>query len=270
MGRLLNGITMRTFISTLLGSACLVAAPATAQDSSIFDIPDSQSDSFIDVGAAAVSRETYVGSDDSDLLVLPYVNASYKGRFFVNPALGAGFYAIRKDKFRLAAAGNLSLGRDGKDTPFDSPLFDIDTGITGSVAARYYLPFAAIDVIGTVPFGGDLDGARLDTLLTTEVRPTDKLRITPGVRATFNTGGWINSYYGLNAEQAAFTKTPQLDYSTGLSTIGVHGAAYYTVTDTVEILGIVNYSMLVGDIKDSPLTPSNSGLTAAIAIARKF
>ncbi len=261
---------MRKITALMASLIALSTSLAHAQDSSIFDIPEDQAETYIDVGAAVVSRETYVGSGGSDTLFLPYVNASYKGRFFINPALGAGAYAIRTEKFRLSASGNLSLGRKGKDTPFNSGLFDVDTGVTGSLAARYYLPFAALDVVGTVPLGGDLNGARLDTLLTTEIKPLPNLRITPGVRATFNTGEWINTYYGINAEQSAAIKQPGLDYSSGLSTIGLHSAAYYQISETIEIAGIVNYSMLVGDIKDSPLTPKNDGLTLAAALVRKF
>lgn len=263
------------FLSLFLGMTafCSLDMLAYAQ-TSIFDIPPEQAESFADIGVAGVSRETYVGSEESDLIVLPYVNASYKGRFFINPAVGAGAYAINNDKFRLGASANLALGRDGEDTSFAGTSyaeeFKVDTTVTGNVFARAYLPFAALDVVGTVPLGGDQDGARLDTLLTTEIRPIENFRLTPGVRATFNTGGWLDTNYGINARQAAASGLTPVSYDDGLSTLGAHVAGYYKLGDDYEIVGLVNHSWLVGDIKDSPLTPQNTGITVALGIARKF
>jgi len=262
-------------LSLIMGTAalCSVATLAEAQ-TNWFEIPPEQAESFADVGVAGVSRETYVGSENSDLIVLPYVNASYKGRFFINPAVGVGAYAINNSKFRLGASANVALGRDGKDTPFAGTSYEeefkVKSGATGNVFARYYLPFAALDVVGTIPIGGDLNGARLDTLLTTEIRPIKNLRLTPGVRATFNTGGWLDTNYGINARQAAASGRAPVSYDDGLSTLGAHVAAYYTVNDDYEVVGFVNQSWLVGDIKDSPLTPENAGLTLALGVARKF
>jgi outer membrane scaffolding protein for murein synthesis (MipA/OmpV family) len=263
------------FLSLFLGTSALWSAATFAEaQTSIFEIPPEQAESFADVGVAGVSRETYVGSEKSDFIVLPYVNASYEGRFFINPAVGAGAYAINNSKFRLGASTNLALGREGQDTPFAGTSyaeeFKVDTSVTGNVFARAYLPFAALDVVGTVPIGGDLNGARLDTLLTTEIYPIENLRLTPGVRATFNTGGWLDTNYGINTRQAAASGLAPISYDDGLSTLGAHVAGYYKLSDDYEIVGLINHSWLVGDIKDSPLTPQNTGLTVALGLARKF
>lgn len=263
------------FLSLFLGTAalCSVATLAEAQ-TNWFEIPPEQAESFADIGVAGVSRETYVGSENSDLIVLPYVNASYKGRFFINPAVGAGVYAINNSKFRLGASANLALGRDGQDTPFAGTTYEdafkVDSSVTGNVFARIYLPFAALDVVGTLPIGGDLNGARLETLLTTEIRPIKNLRLTPGVRATFNTGGWLDTNYGINAQQAAASGLAPLSYDSELSTLGAHVAGFYKLSNNYEIVGVVNHSWLVGDVKSSPLTPQNTGLTVALGVARKF
>ncbi len=263
------------FLSLILGTTALwsVATFAEAQ-TSIFDIPPDKAESSASLGVAAVSLDSYTGSDETDLLVLPYVNATYKGRVFINPALGAGIYAINNDKFRLGAAANVAFGRDGEDTPFVGTSyeeeFDVKTGASGKVFARAYLPFAAFDVVGTIPVGGDQEGAKLDTLLTTQVKPIKNLTLTPGVRATFNTGDWLDTNYGINARQAAASGLAPISYDDGLSTLGAHVAGYYKLGDNYEIVGVVNHSWLVGDIKDSPLTPQNTGLTVALGIARKF
>lgn len=262
------------FMATAATMICGQYAHAQNQDS-IFTIPDSQNDSFADVGVAGVIRDTYVGSGETDTLVLPFVNAEYKGRLFFKPGLGAGVYAIKNDKLRLSASGNLALGRDTEDTPFkdlglDEDLLELNSTITLSIAGRYYLPFGAIDVLGTIPVGGDLDGQRVDTLFTSELKPIKNLRITPGVRATYQSAGWLNSIYGVNSNQAAALGTDTFDVGGQIATVGAHAIAYYQLPRNFEIVGVVNYSRLLGDIQDSPLVAENNGLTLALGIARQF
>ncbi|WP_427452422.1 MipA/OmpV family protein [Litorimonas sp. WD9-15] len=261
----------------LLISAALLTVPtlASAQDS-IFDIPEEEQLTFADLGIAAVTRETYVGSEESDLSVLPYINAQYKGRFFANPALGAGAYAIRNETFRLGGSVHYSLGRDGEDTPLLDEAFDIDGGFAGLISSRLYTPIAAIDVVANVPLSGDLDGYRIDTLVTTQFFPIENLRINPGVRATYHSGDYLDSLYGINDAQLAATTLPAgspvttLDFGSEVSTLGAHMAAYLDINDDFQLIGIVNYSRLVGDVEDTTLAPKKDGITAALGLARTF
>ncbi|GGX71097.1 hypothetical protein GCM10011309_21570 [Litorimonas cladophorae] len=265
-----------SFIAPFLFAALVSPLPATAQDS-IFDIPEAEQLTFADVGVAAVSRETYVGSSESEISVLPYINAQYKGRFFANAALGAGAYAIRNKNFRLGGSVHYSLGRDGADTPLNSDAFDVDGGFSANLSSRLYTPVAAIDVVGSVPLSGDLDGFRVDTLVTTQFFLFDKaLQITPGVRATYHSDGYLDSLYGITDAQLASAALPEnsditaLGFKSEVSTLGAHAAAYYDLSHDLQLIGIVNYSRLIGDVRDTPLAPKKNGLTAAVAIARTF
>ncbi|MEP1231211.1 MAG: MipA/OmpV family protein [Litorimonas sp.] len=247
---------------------------AYAQDS-IFTIPAPQNESYADFGVAGVVRDTYVGSGQSETLLLPYFKAEYKGRVFFKPGLGAGVYAVKNKDFRLSVSGNLSLGRDTEDTPFrnldlDKDLLEIDTTVTALIAGRYYLPFGAIDVLGSIPVGGDLNGQRIDALFTTEIKPFKNLRITPGVRTTYQSSGWVNSIYGLNDAQAEALGNDTFDINGQFATVGAHAVGYYQLPYNLELIGFINYSRLIGDVQDSPLVDSNNGLTAAIGFARHF
>lgn len=261
-------------LAILAALACLPTT-AAAQDS-IFDIPESEQLTFADVGIAGVSRETYVGSSTGETLVLPYLNTQYKGRFFVNPGLGAGAYAIRNEHFRLGGSVHFSLGRDGADTPLNNEAFDLDGGFAGLISSRLYLPLAAVDVVANIPLTGDLEGYRVDALVTTELYPFEKLRLTPGVRATYHSGDFLNSVYGITDSQLANVSLPvgsnvtAQNFGAEVSTLGAHVAAYYELSDDYEIVGIVNFSRLIGDVEGTTLAPENSGITAALGFARKF
>ena len=264
-------------INALLTSIafCTTLTCSAYAQGSIFTIPESQNASYADVGVAGIIRDTYIGSTESETRVAPYIKAEYKGRLFFKPGLGAGLYAIKNDRIRLSFSGNIAFGRDTADTPFrdqgfDPALFELDDTVTATIAGRYNLPIGVIDVIGTIPVGGDLDGQRIDALFTTQIRPLKKLRITPGVRSTYQSSGWINSIYGLDGTQAAALGTETFDLGGQFATIGAHAIAYYQLPNNYEFISLVNYSRLIGDVQDSPLVGTNNGLTAAIAIAKKF
>jgi len=257
------------------------AIPASAQNThsffgaqdGLFAISETRDRSFIDVGIAYVNRATYVGSEDTDNRVLPFARADYKGRLFINPATGAGVYWRNTDHLRMATSFSFAVGRDGDDTPFIGDRGEVDSSITLTNTVRYYLPFAAIDAIATVPLTGGFSGARFDGLLTTEIKPIKGLRITPGVRATFGTAGWTGSLYNIDPEDLAAIHTAGLSAfqaGGGLLALGAHTAAYYELPNDFQLVGAINYSALQNDAKDSPLSLENSGLTIALGLARHF
>jgi outer membrane scaffolding protein for murein synthesis (MipA/OmpV family) len=265
----------------LITALILSVTPAKADDSArifgeqdgLFAISEKRDRSFADLGVAYVNRATYVGSENSDNLVLPFIRTDYKGRLFINPALGAGVYWRNTDNLRVSTSVNFALGRDGEDTPLIGDGGEVDSSFAVTNALRYYLPFAAFDAIATTPFTGGFGGSRLDTLLTTEVKPIKGLRITPGVRATFGTAGWTGTLYNIDAEDLPALGITELDAfqaSGGLLALGAHTAAYYELPNNFQLIGVVNYSALQGDAKDSPLSVENSGLTLALGLAKHF
>ena len=261
----------------------LSALPATAaaqnsngffgEQDGLFAISEKYDSTFLDAGVAYVNRSPYVGSEETENLILPYVRGDYKGRLFINPATGAGVYWRNTDNLRLSKSVNWASGRDGDDTPFIGESGEVDGSVTVVNALRYYLPFAAFDAVSTIPVTGDFDGARLDTLLSTEFYPIEGLRVTPGVRATFGTDGWVNTLYGVDTETltaAGVTNIDAFEADGGLTALGLHAAAYYQLPGDLELVGVANYSFLQNDSKDSPLSPDNDGLTLAISLAKHF
>ena len=263
--------------------AALASAPAQAQ--SLFEIPDEEKETYLDLGVAVLSRAPYVGSEEDDLGVLPYVNAEYEGRFFFNPAIGAGVNVINRNGFSLAALGYFASGREGDDTPFvpdedettlsEAELdildeaFEVDGSFTVGGIASYTLPFARVDVRGQVPVTGDVDGFRGDVALTTRLPLGRNGFFAPGVRATYTTDSWNDVYYGISAEQSALTGLDLFEADDDW-TLGAHGIVSFEVGNDISLLGTVVYSALQGNLKDSPLTPDNDAFTLVGAVIKRF
>lgn len=254
---------------SLMGLGVAASLPAAAQDN-IFAVSESRARTYVDVGAAVLSRNAYLGSRERKLSALPYINAEYKGRLYFKPGQGAGVNVINKDKVRLSTGVNLDFGRRASDVPVLGQSGKIDTSLTASIAARYQFRYAVLDVVGSAPVTGNLEGNQLDVLMTTLLPLGERLRLAPGVRATFQDGDRIDAYYGINAQQSQFSGLSPRSYDSGLSNVGAHALLFYKVTDNIEAIANINYSYLLGDIEDSPLVSKNSGLMVIAGIARKF
>ena len=287
---------IRTLLAAALAPA-LLAAPASAQ---MFSIPDSERETYVDIGAALLSRAAYVGSEEQDTNIFPYAAGEYEGRLFFNPAIGAGVNLINDGSVQLAAVGTFATGRDATDTPFvfepddDSPVniapslplpktgavedaFELDGSFVAGGHFNVLLPVARFDVTAVTPVTGDIEGIRTDFALTTRL-PVGPVFIAPGVRATWTSDSWTESYYGFTTEQVNLLAaqglfSPDFLEATDVGdawTLGAHVLATWEVVDDVNIIGALNYSALQGDAKSSPFSPDNSGLTAVAGIAKRF
>ena len=269
-------------IATALATTLVGAVPAHAGP---FDIPESEQDTFLDVGVAYVGRAAYVGSDERDEDIFPYAAGEYKGRYFFNPAQGLGVNLINRDGLVVAPTAFFATGRDADDTPFILPAtgsgdrevtpavddaFDLDSSVTLGGLVSYLLPFARFDGQIQFPVTGDVDGFRGDLSLTTRLPLGDRFFIAPGVRATYTSDSWSNSYYGIDATQAAAVGLPEFDTGAGFHTLGAHVIATFEVVEDYNVIGALNYSALQDEAEDSPLSPDNDALTVVVGVARRF
>lgn len=273
---------MKQFTTTGLAliAALLIAAPAQGQViDDIFRVSDDKAeDTFLDLGIAAISRPEYLGSDEQGLLVVPYFNAEYKGRFYLNPYRGLGMHVVNTDRFRLSGGVSYIFGRDGEDTPFnltkssDPGAFDLDGSLAARASGRVNFKYGIAEVTVTQPLGGDIDGAEVTGSVATMI-PTgfDKLRLFPSLSMTWAQEDRINAYYGINTAQSIAVDSNQtITFGDGLSHYGASLAGFYAVTEKIEAIGVVNYSRLTDSLPDSPLVTQDDGVTATIGLAYKF
>jgi len=260
---------MTRFSYALLFSSLLMSSTAMAQES-IFAISEKQDKTYIDLGISALSTPEYLGSDDDQVRILPFINAEYKGRLFLNPYQGAGVNLINDGKFRVSGSAYFAPSRKSEDTPFTDPSFDIDGGALARASARYLWKYAAFDVTGSVPVFGDMEGAEVEFRATTLLPISDTIRIGPSIFAGYQTSDWLNTLYGVNTEQALAAGLTELSYSDGFGTYGAAATAFVKLPADLSMIGILSYTKLDGSLKDSPLTPRNDGIMGAVAISKRF
>ena len=193
-----------------------------------------------------------------------------RDRYYFNPFSGVGVNLINNDKLRLGGGVGLAFGRDGDDVPLLGDSGDIDPTLTARLSGRAIVGYAAIGIGAAVPLGGDIDGASFSASIGTRYPVSDRLTVVPGIRATYMTKGWANTFYGITQEQAAQNGLSPFLPGAGVSALDGYGIIFYEVREDLQVLAGINYSQLFGDVKDSPLTPKDSGVSAGIGFAKRF
>ena len=275
----MNGAINRIFItaSLLLG----LSSPAFAQagdwfpdellDVDLLKVDPKKQDTYVDLGGVVLSRAGYQGSDKQHTNFYPAFNAEYKGRWFINPFNGAGVSVINKRDTSLTTSLTYNPGRRSSDTPFDDPAFDFDPGAALKVSGRYRIKYVAVGGNFNVPVFGDMKGTRGSVRVSTLIPVTKQLDLAPSLAASYQSKSRMNDLYGVTAQQNLISQTGEFEYDGGFSGYSMAlGALWRTKKKDWAVVGVLNYRTLTGEIKDSPLTPDDDGILAAIAVAKRF
>lgn len=283
-------------LSVATASAAAMAALATPAQAGPFDIPEDQQTTYIDLGAAVVSRASYVGSEDTETDIFPYLAGEYEGRVFANAAQGLGVNLINNGKLQVAGIGFFASGRDADNTPFldeddaapemVEDAFDVTSSVTAGGLVSYRFPYAQLELQGQIPVTGDVEGWRLDATLATRLVPLERIIgegtiISPGIRASYLSDEWTETYYGITQAQSnalqgrtfgpAVPLVPGgFEVDGGFNSYSLFTLTSLSVTDDITLVGVVNYTLLAGDAKDSPLSPENDALTLVAGVAKRF
>ncbi|MEP6342936.1 MAG: hypothetical protein ABJ275_06430 [Maricaulaceae bacterium] len=83
-----------------------ILAPFLGEQDGLFAISRKYDSTYPDAGIADVNRSPYLGSEDTEDLIFPYVRDHYKGHLFINPATDAGACWRNIDNLRLSISVN--------------------------------------------------------------------------------------------------------------------------------------------------------------------
>jgi outer membrane scaffolding protein for murein synthesis (MipA/OmpV family) len=104
--------------------------------------------------------------------------------------------------------------------------------------------------------------------------PTDHLTLTLGPRLQFGSTRFAETYFGVNAEEAAASGLDEFDAKGGLLGAGIELGARYLFNENWGVEGAATWSRLVNDAADSPVTETGSadqykvrlGITRSISL----
>jgi outer membrane protein len=122
-----------------------------------------------------------------------------------------------------------------------------------------------IEFMGDV--GGEHEGYTVGFGPSYSYMPTDKLRLGVSAGATYASEDYNDTYFGVDADNAARSGLDQYQADGGIKDVGVGVNAMYSLDEHWGVTGLVRYEQLVGDAADSPIVDdegsAGQGLIAA-------
>ena len=97
----------------------------------------------------------------------------------------------------------------------------------------------------------------------------DDFKLKFGVRTTYADDDYMDTYFGVSGSDSARSGLKQYSADGGMKDVGVSVTANYAMTKSWGITGVVSYSKLLNDAKDSPLVDDegdDNQLGAVLAI----
>jgi outer membrane scaffolding protein for murein synthesis (MipA/OmpV family) len=233
-------------------------------------VPDWQ----LRVGIGSTFEPRYDGSDRYHILVGPSVDVRYRDLAFVSTGEGVGVNVIQGPNWRASISAAYDLGRRGHDDPSRlnglgniNPAPELKMAGEYVVSKEFPLVFRAAV---TRSFGGS-NGWTAD-LGTYMPMPgsSEKFFWFAGPSVTFADSTYMNSWFGVNAAQAAASRYPQYDASAGLKSAGFGITMIWFIDKHWFVTADGALKRLLGSAAHSPITQTKTDGVCDVSINYQF
>jgi len=282
-----TGIAAHSLFAATLGGITFLPAAALAQTPSPLgewqysvgiplqkmyqeNIPDWQ----VRLGAATSFQPRFEGSDRYHVVAGPSIDVRYKDLFFLSSGEGFGANVGRGENWRVSVAAVYDLGRRGQDDPQElNGLGNINAAPGLKLAAEYVVskdfPLVLRADIrryfgGSNGWIGDL-GAYMPMPGSTK-----KFFWFAGPNVSLADSRYMNSWFGVNQQQAAHSQYSQYHASAGFKSVGFGVSAIWLFNKHWFATADGAFEQLVGSAGNSPITRSRATGVADVSINYRF
>ncbi len=240
----------------LLALLSLTAAAAYAAD-----------DDHLKLGLGAAIAPRYEGADEYRLQPFPVVDAQY-GRFFARSGDGLGLNIWQSAQLTIGAGVNMMEGYSKSDVP------EGIGKLSNALGARVFVSTNAWGAIFTVSATQAISKSERGLIANARVSYpysiSERFRVIPSVSVNWANAKYMDSYFGINAQQAARSGLSEYRPSAGFKDVSLRLGFSYDLTKTWSITGVAGVSRLMGDAADSPLVRRKSQAVGALGVAYRF
>lgn len=232
--------------SLALSATTTAATPALAQQGPAPGVPTTiegqrqappqQADLTLTIGFAPVLSPAWQGSTDYALSIFPDIRLNYKDDIFFSVPDGLGWNAVNRNGWKIGPLAKLRFGRneDNGGSPFlitggsDAlqGMGDVDLALEFGGFVQKGFVNNQLRARAEVRQGtGGHEGVVADTNLSWNGMKRDRsLLYSAGVRATWASSDYTNTYFGVNALQSAATGLAPFRTGSGLVSAGVNAS----------------------------------------------
>ncbi|KXU82765.1 structural protein MipA [Paraburkholderia monticola] len=282
-----TGIAASSLVAATLGAMACVPGGAFAQTPSPLgewqysagiplqkmfqqNIPDWQ----LRLGVATSFQPRFEGSDRYHVVAGPSIDVRYKDLFFLSSGEGFGVNFAQGENWRMSLAAVYDLGRRGQDDPQElNGLGNINFAPGLKLAGEYVVsknfPLVLRADIrryfgGSNGWIGDL-GAYMPMPGSSQ-----KFFWFAGPNVVMADSNYMNSWFGVNQEQAAHSQYPQYHASAGFKSVGFGVSAIWLFSKHWFATADGAFEQLVGSAGNSPITRSRATGVADVSINYRF
>jgi outer membrane protein len=249
------------FLRLSIAAATLLAAlPAVAQQAS----DTAGGDRFkLTVGGGALYQPSYLGSDHYDVDPLPLFDLRYADRYFLSTRDGLGAnLAPQGSNLKLGPVLKYRQGRDQDDDDALRGMGDVDPAGEAGGFVHYDLRPFKLGAELRQGFGGH-DGVVGDLFANWSNKLSDTLMLTVGPRATVASKDFTQTYFGVDAGQAARSGYRQYNPDGAYYSYGLGANLTYMLNERLSLGTFAGVDRIAGDAADSPLVDQAGSPTQA-------
>lgn len=243
-------------MKTTLALAILAATAATGAAAQDFGFAGREYS--VDLGVGVDVGPDYPGSDDAE----------------AGPWLiwrNAGFGTARSqagEGFAISPSFNMVGEREASDNDDLAGMADIDRAYELGLRVSY--GFGPLNTFGSVRRGFDgHEGLTGEVGAKYRTDLSDRVTLWSGLLVGYGNGDYNDTYFGVDAVEAAPGR-PAYGIGGGFNKAAITFEARYALSDTVALLGEVEYAKLIGDAGDSPVVQDDYQPSLRLGIVRKF
>jgi outer membrane scaffolding protein for murein synthesis (MipA/OmpV family) len=250
------------------------ATPATSQEQ-----PEDEQVWSIDLGAGAMYKPDYEGSDDYEIRGVPMFGINYRDIIVLRgPSLMIDAFELTDtdlaDSLSFGPIVQFDPGREADDNPILRNLGDIDEGALAGVFIHYEAGPVELGLTVTQDATDRYEG------LIAEVEAGYGFLLTQRLRAQFEISGtwaddkYTQAYFGVTPEQSrASGRLRPYTAEAGVKDAGAAVFLHYLVSAHWMVTGRLAYRRLLGDAADSPLVEeegSRNQASGALFMSYRF
>jgi len=265
---------MKLYSLTLLSAFCLATPSLTFAQDRADEI------SAVDVGGTVLFRQSYIGSDQTEINVLPYLGLdNVYGFDLLGPVLKYELFdigtgrGVGKWSVRAGPRAAFDFGRDSDDSPTLDGLEDIDSSLLLGGFVRSSFGPIGLDISAGRDVIGGHSGFLSDFSIGTRY-PGNGWYVQPSLTVSWADENYTQETYGITADQALSSSLASFDTSSGFHQASASVLAGVELTKKWNLTGLFSYRETLGDFRDSPIIQaddgSTSGIIASLSISRRF
>jgi MipA family protein len=244
-------------ISVFLASPGFAQAPAPAAPPAKPETPVWS----VSVGAGTFVTPEYEGSKDYKIQPYPFVEVRYRDVAFLNLREGLGVNVVNTPSLRFGPFVNYRGGRDQDANSALKGLGDVDPALDAGGFAEYRYERFRVGLNARQAVTDTKLGALVGLSASAQLVQTPGFTLSVGPSATWASGDYMETYFGVSSAQAARSGLRRYEASSGFKDYGGNLTASYALDEKWRVTSLVSVKRLIGDAADSPIVKDKGEAT---------